>query len=325
MTDFYSQAAAKSPAPSTEGGASGYFSSPSATLDPALFDGDNMHTSIRTWLWERLCDALMAYHLEHVSKWLHAWVAGSAITYQWDADRGNGDLDVLFGVDYPALLRYNPEFRGLSEAQFASELDDWLKTNVWPDTAFTNLGGRTFEVTFYLNPGTETDIRNIHPYAALDIRSGEWVVRPPEVAPDPESMYPKTWFDESQSDTDLTGMLTGRYQALAGQVGTGTAATQRNNEVRLRQVTDTARALLDSIHTGRREAFGPQGNGYSDWHNFRWQAAKRAGTVQALHAIVQAGHQAREAEETALYGGPIAGASEALTRAALVHKTRLQR
>jgi hypothetical protein len=120
-------------------------------------------------------------------------------------------------------------------------------------------------------------------------------------------------------------MLTGRYQALAGQVGTGTAATQRNNEVRLRQVTDTARALLDSIHTGRREAFGPQGNGYSDWHNFRWQAAKRAGTVQALHAIVQAGHQAREAEETALYGGPIAGASEALTRAALVHKTRLQR
>lgn len=326
VTDFYSRAAANSPAPSLEGGTSGYFSPPSATLDPHLFDErEQIRPQVRGALMTQLIQALTAYHLRDSRRWLHAWLAGSGITYQWSADRGNGDLDVLFGVDYAELLRYNPEFRGLSEAQFAEELDDWLRTNVWPSTSHTVFDGQAYEVTFYLNPGTGVDIRNIHPYAALDLRSGEWVVRPPEVAPDPESMYPHEWFTAATADTDAARMLLVRFKGLTGGVGKGTAAAQRDTEARLRDVTNVAGALLDSIHNGRREAFGPQGKGYGDWANFRWQYGKHTGTVQALHTIVQAGKQARAAEETELYGGPISGASEALARAALVNRTRRER
>jgi hypothetical protein len=318
VTSFYSAAAASSPAPSLEGGASGYFSPPSATLDPHLFDArEQIKHEVSNWLWGTLYFALEAYHLAGINSWLHAWLAGSGITYQWSADRGNGDLDVLFGVDYPQLLRHNPEYRGLSEAQFAAELDDWLRTNVWPRTSAKNFGGQTYEVTFYLNPGTGPDIRNIHPYAALDLKSGEWVVRPPEVAPDPESMYPREWADAAGRDTSATSALADRYRALTVEVGTGTAASRRNAEVRMREVTSQARALFDEIHLGRHEAFSGQGNGYGDWHNYRWQYAKRSGTINVLRAIAKTGDEARREEESALYGGPLSGADAVLRRAAL--------
>jgi hypothetical protein len=324
MNDFYSRAAADSPAPSLDGGASGYFSAPSDTLDPHLFEGETLRTGVQVWLWSTLVNALGQYHLTGMGRWLHAWLAGSGITYQWSADRGNGDLDVLFGVDYPQLLRYNPEFKGLSEAQFAAEMDEWLRTNIWPSTAAHDFNGQTYSVTFYLNPGTGIDIRNIHPYAALDIQSGEWVVRPPEVAPDPESMYPREWFDAAQRDADTTAHLVQKFDVMGRSDGISDAAV-RNREVQLRELTGQAQALFAEIHGGRREAFGQQGNGYGDWHNFRWQAAKRSGVVQGLRTLAGLGNRAREEEETELYGGPIAPASEALTRAALVNRTRTQR
>ena len=325
MTDFYSRAAANNPAPSLEAGASGYFSPPSDTLDPHLFDGETIKNEVSAWLWGTLHGALDRYHLNRAAYFTHAWLAGSGITYQWSADRGNGDLDVLFGVDYAKLLRYNPQYKGLSEAQFAAELDDWLRTNVWPSTSAVDFNGQTYEVTFFLNPGTGTDIHNIHPYAALDLRSGEWIVRPPHVSQDPMDMYSSTWFHSAQRDVTATHALAHRYSALVTEASRGTAASRVNTEARIREVVGQAQSLFNEIHGGRREAFGAQGTGYGDYHNFRWQYGKRSGAVKVLSDLSQVGKQAHEAEEADLYGGPILGANEALARAALVNRIRKDR
>jgi hypothetical protein len=87
-------------------------------------------------------------------------------------------------------------------------------------------------------------------------------------------------------------------------------------------VGQQAQILWEDIHGGRHQAFQPGGHGYGDFHNFRWQRAKETGVVNSLRAIVGVRKSANEARDTEIYGGPISGADEALTRAALVAKHR---
>jgi hypothetical protein len=79
-------------------------------------------------------------------------------------------------------------------------------------------------------------------------------------------------------------------------------------------VQHAALSLFEEIHSGRREAFGEQGHGYGDWHNFRWQHAKQSGVVQALNVIIQEARSNAMAEEKRVYGGPIDGPQTILTR-----------
>lgn len=82
-------------------------------------------------------------------------------------------------------------------------------------------------------------------------------------------------------------------------------------------ITDQAKALFDDIHLGRKQAFSQHGDGYGDFYNFRWQAHKRFGTIQALNSLGRAKRAAKDAHETTLYGKPIDTAEKALTKAAL--------
>ncbi len=69
MSTFYDRAL-------PEGG-SGYFSEPSPTLDPNLFDGMHLKDDVRQWLILSLAHGLAAYlDLAGVNEWLHAWLAG---------------------------------------------------------------------------------------------------------------------------------------------------------------------------------------------------------------------------------------------------------
>lgn len=322
MSEFYAKAAAESPVPSLDGGASGYFSKPADTLDPHLFDGDALKDDVREHLEKVLLAYLADLGLRQVVRWLSIWLAGSGITYQWSSDRGNGDLDVLFGVDFGELVRQNPGWAPVSESQFASWLNQHLRNNLWPDTARTNFHGQVYEVTYYLNPGTGRNVTNIHPYAAYNLVTNGWTVRPPVVPADPSTLYSREWFRQAQRDTDLATRLTSQYDVLTGLLeGLASGSPQRHSyEAALRLTTSQARAHLDDIHLGRHEAFSQQGHGYGDWHNFRWQAAKKSGAIKALSAIVGVGEKAKDEEDQQLYGGHIDAADVALTRAALAHK-----
>lgn len=294
--------------PSIAHGASGYFSTPQQTLDPHLFDGTHLKPAVR----KHLLDTFFTYCHSRYSKaesWANVWLAGSGISYQWAGDRGNGDLDVLIGIDHVQFYRTNPKYQGLPEVDLDGQMTDDMKTNLWPTTAQTNINGQVYEVTYYINPGAE-DIRNIHPYAAYDLRKNTWTVTPPKLPDNPNMLYPKTFWRAFEGEKSTAKMLIDRYNTLKDDPSVNASA-------QLHTTIEQARSLFDDIHLGRRQAFGPGGTGYGDYYNFRWQAHKRAGTVQALHSLATIDAEARQNEHRSLYGAPIASASEALTQASL--------
>jgi hypothetical protein len=272
---------------------------------------------VREWLLATLENGLRKYlDLSGVNEWLHVWLAGSGITYQWAGDRGNGDLDVLFGVDMERFVHWNPGFSGLPESYVADHADEVLKQKLWPATAHQRFGQQEYEVTFFWNPGTGSDITRIHPYAAYDLKGDAWVVSPPAVPHDPGVLYPADWHDAAERDTLAAGQLSDRHATLKSQLASIAPGDPRarNAGAELVRVQQSVMSLFDDIHTGRREAFGEQGHGYGDWHNFRWQSAKASGVVNALGAIISEARASTEAGDQQLYGGPVDGPETILTR-----------
>jgi len=245
--------------------------------------------------------------------WLHIWLAGSGITNQY----GNGDLDVLFGVDMTRLASNNPQYKGLPESALSAGINEALKKDVWPGEENIKFGGSTYTATYFFNPGTGTSIESIHPYAAYSVTDDEWTVRPPEVPADPRSQYPQSWFDAADNDARTATALSDRYNKLLDQFNGSQPGTPGYHDAgaRLHLVVGQATALFDDIHTGRRAAFSAQGKGYGDYANMRWQRAKETGAIQKLHELTQVGSEAHKEEETRLYGQPIVPADEAIRRA----------
>lgn len=295
-------------------GESGYFSAPEQSLDPRLFDGDHLKPGVREMLVRNLY-SFWGSKYNTPRSWSTVWLAGSGISYQWAASRGNGDLDVLIGVDYDDFYDANPSYRGLSETDLAAIFNEELHQGLWPHTAETAIGGGIFEVTYYVNPNS-TDIRNINPYAAYDLSHDSWTVRPPS---GDAFNHPQEFYTSAEAEAKQARQIVDQYNTLANSAkamnpgSPGWHNTMRQMEL----VTGQAAAMFDSIHLGRKQAFGPGGSGYGDWYNFRWQYHKQQGTAQALHAVAQASKTAREDYNTAVYGGPIDAADVALRRAAL--------
>lgn len=308
MSDFYSRA--------LEPGHSGYFSQPSDQLDPSLFDGIHLKPDVRAWLTITLSVGLERWlHVAGAGRWVHSWLAGSGVSYQWAADRGNGDLDVLFGVEMEYFLRDNPQFTGLPERYIADNANQALKTKLWPQTAHAEFGSQTYEVTFFWSPGTGQSIERIHPYAAYDLNEDTWVVPPPQLPTDPRALYPNDWYEAAGRDVDAAETIARRHVTVKQQLASRlNDADQRNAGAELSRVQQAATSLFDTIHGGRRDAFGEQGKGYGDWANFRWQHAKESGVVAGLKAIVAEGHKERQENARRLYGGDISGPEQIISR-----------
>lgn len=316
-SDFYLKAVTSASAPEVAPGASGYFSAPQANLDPRLFDGEHLKPAIRNTLLHVLYSTWSGRY-RNPKAWSTAWLAGSGISYQWAANRGNGDLDVLIGVDFAEFYYYNPDYRGHPEDEMADIFNRELKEVLWPQMA--NWNG--FEVTFYVNPHSQ-DIRNLHPYAAYSLTDDSWTVHPPHLPQDPRSLYGPDYWKAVEGEKEQALSLISRYRELAEQAagmqynspGWRNVATQQS------LVVGQARSMFDDIHLGRRNAFSPTGKGYGDYYNFRWQAHKEAGTMQALASLAKLHQQAHEAASAEAYGGPIDDARTALVKAAMHRRT----
>lgn len=307
------------PVPNLRPGASGYFSKPEQTLDPHLFNGQTLLPNVRNIITGHLT-AFLTRDLKLVrpEHWLYVWLAGSGVSYQWSGDRGNGDLDVLLGLDRNAFNKDNPEYAGLGESDLAEFIDAALRERLWPAMAATNINGKTYEVTYFYNAGTHRDIRNIHPYAAYDVTHNEWTVDPPtETAGEHE--FPEEWAEHTQDDRSYAQSLVDRYGRAYDtmQSSAPNSASALNAGSQLNVATAEARALLDTIHGGRRTGFQGGGGGYLSKENYRWQVAKGNGTITALSQIVGVRKKAEEQENEDLYGSQILSPEELRIRAML--------
>lgn len=322
--DFYlNRAVTQDAQPDIHSGASGYFSVPQRTLDPHIFDGQRLKDAVR----DHITGVLYAYWDYNLARsWSGVWLAGSGITYQWAGDRGNGDLDVMIGVDFPAFRRANPVSQGFSDEEIADYITSDLKKNLWPRTAKTHFNGQTYEVTYYLSPqaNSNSSILGIHPYAAYNLITNRWDVRPPELPDDPRSLYPAEWKAAIDEEAKQAQAIVSRYTALRSEAASAAPNSTRWKNALSSQhlVVTQAKALFDSIHLGRHNAFSATGKGYGDFYNYRWQSHKESGTVQALYDLAQMDADARNATETYLYGRPLDDAHTAITKAVLWEQRR---
>jgi hypothetical protein len=278
-------------------GESGYFSKPTETLDPYLFEGTHLKPDVRTRLINLLLDYLDSRYRD-ANSWTRIWLAGSGISYQWSAARGNGDLDVLFGLDYDKFVQSNPRFAYDTREEIAEQIDADLRTNLWPSTAYISFpltdddlyNYNHYEVTFFLNPGVgagKEDIMNIHPYAAYDLTQDEWTTKPAKSG-SPVFQHPEEFARAADLNIQTTQAIVDRYNAVQREEAQTLPGSPYavNAAAHKRLIVEEARNLLDSIHLGRRAAFTGNGEGYGDYYNYQWQRAKQDGLVMALNNII---------------------------------------
>lgn len=273
-------------------GHSGFFSRPQIILDPQLFEGDKLLPHVRKTILDNYFD-FMSGHFNGAHDWTMLWLAGSGISYQWASDRGNGDLDVLLGLDFDKFVTDNPEYRFYDRYEIGGALDDLLRRALWPNTSHTSFGPEetSYEVTYYLNPVVEAfddSIGYINPYAAYNLTEDKWTVKPIELSQDLESLYPASFNEQADANARAAEALLSRHNHLKQQMSTLMPGSpqMRNQEASMALVKAEVKSMFDSIHLGRKNAFNSGGTGYSDFYNYQWQAAKRDGIVTAFNEIL---------------------------------------
>jgi hypothetical protein len=304
--DFYSALFAQATPVEVEPSETSYFSAPLGGLDPRLFANGKLIPSIRASILRILIDHLKTVYSSPES-YIHVWLAGSGVSYQWSAARNPADLDCLIGVNYLLFRQANQQYKALSDQQIADMINDDMREHLYPLTEnFLGL----FELTFYVN--VRSDIRSIKPYAAYSLTNDDWTVQPELKAPPVN----KAWDSKIAKDTSITKEIVQRYNKSLNDINAASNVTARRNaEAALKFAIEQGAALFEDIHSGRRSAFSPSGQGYSDIANYRWQAGKQAGTVQALKKLKDINTKGRKTFEEATYGMELPDVSLLVRRA----------
>jgi hypothetical protein len=239
--------------------------------------------------------------------WAHVWLAGSAVSYQWSAARKPADLDCLIGIDYVKFRQANPSFKTFSNNEIASELNAFFRKEIHPLTSsFLD----AFELTFYVN--VQSDIKKIKPYAAYSLTNNDWTVQP-EIKTPPLN---KMWEKKVQQDSGLAQEILARYSGALTAIGSATTdAGRRNAEAALKLAVEQGSALFEDLHHGRTYAFSEAGQGYVDIHNYRWQAGKSSGVIQALKKLKDIQSEGKKAFEKNTYGMELPDTNTLIRRA----------
>jgi len=309
--DFYAALVSQAQPVSVEPSETSYFSAPGAGLDPRLIRNGKLVPFVRSAILRILFEHLKR-HYYNPEAYVHVYLAGSGISYQWTAARTPADLDCLISVNYLLFRQANQEYKALSDKQIAALFNENFREDLYPITKnFLD----AFELTFYVN--VNQDIKSIKPYAAYSITNDDWIVTP-EVHKPPVN---KAWNQVVLRDTAMTKDIVARYSKALAELGSATNDTARRNaEAALKLAVEQGSAVFDVIHEGRRSAFSPSGKGYMDIANYRWQAGKAAGTIQALNKLKDIGTKSRKSFEASTYGMELPDASTLIRRALIAKK-----
>lgn len=267
-----------------------YFGPGHPDLDPRLFDGIHLKPHWRRALLGLVNRAFAEYTYRVPGgwqRWARAYLAGSQASHWY----GNDDLDVLVGIEYDQFRRAQPRYRSMSDREIDEMLNARAHEVCDPARWFTIDGKHLgpFDSTVYVNPDSY-DIRKIKPYAAYDLRSDRWAVRPmkvpddfgPDKLPSADFLYARSLASQVRA---LRKLPTGQAQALGA-------------------------ALYDQLHGQRHDAFSGHGGGLYDVRNVAWKylALHPEKPMEQLVAWKRA-EQAEPAPHTAGMSGPGSDAS----------------
>jgi len=285
-----------------------YFSQPGTSLDPRLFEGNHLYPEVRDGILHLLFDHL-AMSYQNPNSWVSAWLAGSGVSYQWESVREPADLDCLVGIDYITFRRLNRDYSGLSNQEIAKMFNESFHENLMPHTSDWD----GYELTFYVNP--QSNIIDINPYAAYDLINDQWTVEPVKAQNPP---YSRVWEQRAATDAEVGTDLIKKYSQAYTEFknSMNNPVTTSNAEKKLRFAIDQATAFYEDLHNGRKIAFSKTGAGYADFNNYRWQAGKKSGIIQALRQIKDYSDEAKKKNESDLYGVELPSAETLIRRSA---------
>jgi hypothetical protein len=284
-----------------------YFSEPASILDPRLFKNNKIQPMVRSAVLQLLFNHLDKSYTS-ASAWAHVWLAGSGVSYQWAAHRDPGDLDCLIGIDYRSFRSSNTQFTGLSDKEIAQMLNEGFREELHPITG-EFLG--SFELTFYVN--VRSNIVDIKPYAAYSLTDDSWTVTPENLRLD----ISPTWNSAIENDRLQAIDILTRYQNAKDRYEqAGNDALRANARSEMRIAMSQGAGLYESVHQGRTSAFSPMGEGYGDFANYRWQAGKSSGVIQALRSLKAEMDAEDEALNKKTYGVDLPSAGTLIRRAA---------
>lgn len=223
-------------------------------LDHRLFEGEHLKDDVRRYILETLGGFWGPVFGPGWERWAKVYFAGSEAS-EWTSKslEGNGDFDVLIGVDYDEIRRQVPVFDRIesSDEQITDALNRSLrKLDEKTENAMIMVDGEMtgpWNQTWYVNKDS-LDIRKIKPYAAYNVTDDEWAVRPPHLPDWDISQFPEGH------------PLVQEAHAVASYVRAVLALPE---PYRSQQAT----ALWTHLHTDRGRAFGPQGEGWWDSGN----------------------------------------------------------
>ncbi len=229
----------------------GMFEPGRPTLDPRVFDlaTEVIREDVRAGVVADLDDILSVRYPDWAA-WTTVYIAGSGASHWWDSDT---DLDVLLGLDLPALVASRPANAGLSEEVVCRTLTAFLKESKALTAArwYADDSG-PWDTTYFYNPGSH-DIANLKPYAAYDLLANRWVQRPPRLPADwgPASApLAAMWPMVEQVAREAEAVLAIADPAARAQAGI---------------------AFFDMVHAWRHLAYTPAGDGWLDFGNVLYQ------------------------------------------------------
>lgn len=293
--------------------ATSYYSTPEKELDPKLFTGrEVLRPNIRSGVLSTLYGFWRSRYNDPEA-WSTVFLAGSGVSYQWSAARSPGDLDCLIEVDWVTFRRLNDDYEDLGDEELGTLLNHEMQQQLWPTTA--NWHG--YETTFYINVGRLADL---HPYAAYNVTSNSWLV-----SPNPHATAPKKalWDHLIQQDLDLAKDIIASYNKAYSEVeGTTNPGLRLNAEITLRTAAAKGAALFDDIHSARKRAFAPGGEGFDDFNEARYKTAKAHGIMAAFREMKEELQEAQLLNDKGTYGVDLPNARDVLVRAAVARRYR---
>lgn len=283
-----------------------YFSEPGKELDPRIFQGSTLRNVVREAILTLLYNHLQLGYNEPQA-WTQVYLAGSGVSFSWEAHRDPADLDCLVSVDYVQFRQSNQEYKGWSDREISAEINQGFSNELHPRTD-TFMG--TFELTFYVN--VNPNIKELNPYAAYDVLSDKWVVAPKAET----AIHNPEWESAIERDRSMATEIIKRYASAYEKI-----KNARNDAMRINAETALAHAvhqgtlLFEDIHKSRSNAFNPGGAGYHDYANYRWQANKQSGVVPALKKLSGMSKEATARFSQETYGIELPDVSTLIRRA----------
>lgn len=236
---------------------------PTYGLDTRLWDGEQLKAAVRASVIRQFTEFCDRHGYRDWPHWARIVFFGSEAS-EWTApDRhGNNDFDLSIGIHYFSFRLHNHADLYTSDADIAARFTQEMHAELNdPQHRFPGVEG-VYDQTWFANL-QGWDIAEIRPYAAYEVVTDQWLVRPPHL--------PDWSIKDFPEGPGLAEEVRGIVEAAEGILAMPEPYRTQNGA-----------AFWEFVHANRSDAFGPQGEGWWDPRNVIEKALDQKGLMQQL-------------------------------------------